>query len=184
MYCFFQAFTIVQRSFRNRDGADEMRELGFGNVRQVAAIPVYMSGSRRKLNAYCFVREDMHPAAPKRKARASSEGPPLDLSTMPGFSPENVIGVLASQATGRATAKLQATESYGAVDDMTSVRDSRPRRNPGTANGRSRDGARSEQPEEQMGAQDNQLTFNVTAGISQHCHGLRKRGAARSWMGA
>jgi|LauGreSBDMM110SN_4_FD.fasta_scaffold184760_1 hypothetical protein len=152
-----------------------MKELGFGKVRQVAAIPVYMSGSRRQLNAYCFVRDEAPPAAvAKRKGRAAS--PALDLSTMPGFSPDNVIGVLASQASDRATAKLQADGSAEAVNDTTSARDCRPQRS--AASGRSRGGApsgRSGQPKALSGA-----GLDSAVEFSQHGYGLRRRSATRA----
>lgn len=161
-----------------------MEQLGFGKVRLVAAIPVYMAGSRRKLNAYCFVRDQMPPAA-TRKSRAT-DGPVaqnLDLSTMPGFSPGDVIGVLASQATDRAAAKLQAASDSAAniaADDTISSRDSqRPQRS--IASSRSKGGARSgrsEQPEScSMGSQ---ISSESAAESSQHGYGLRRREAARS----
>ncbi len=43
---FAQAVTIVQRSFRARDPAEEMEDMGFGQLKLVATIPVYMSGAR------------------------------------------------------------------------------------------------------------------------------------------
>ena len=74
---------------------------------QVAAIPVYMSGSRRRLMAYCFVRDDMPSvtgrasASSSRRTAAAASVQKYDLTTLPGFQPGNVMGVLASQATGR-----------------------------------------------------------------------------------
>ena len=173
-----QAFTIVQRSFRNRDGAEEMAELGFGNVRQVAAMSVCMAGSRRHLMAYCFVRDEIPPSCPVATARgragqaAAAGGTALttveDLSTMPGFSPDNVIGVLAGQASDRAAAKaaaVAASASPRLADDDTAA---------------AKDG--SSRPSRTAAAAKSEATIDTSMGgsqlsdVSSHSYGLRRRG--------
>ncbi|GAX83438.1 hypothetical protein CEUSTIGMA_g10863.t1 [Chlamydomonas eustigma] len=113
-----KAITIVQRSFRNRDPAEEMEELGFGSVELVKSLPVFMSGSRRQLVAYCFVRplppcslgNEFYPL----KATSSTvheDEHKEDLSTMPHFQPGDVMGMLTSQASSRATSRVEVSSS-------------------------------------------------------------------------
>ena len=46
-----QAITIVQRSFRQKDEAEEMEVLGFGPVKLVGSTAVYMAGEASSLGA-------------------------------------------------------------------------------------------------------------------------------------
>lgn len=46
-----QAITIVQRSFRQKDEAEEMEALGFGPVKLVDSAAVYMAGEASSLGA-------------------------------------------------------------------------------------------------------------------------------------
>lgn len=46
-----QAITIVQRSFRQKDEAEEMEALGFGPVKLVGSAAVYMAGEASSLGA-------------------------------------------------------------------------------------------------------------------------------------
>ena len=49
---------IVEKSMRNSDPVKNMADMGFGRVTLECSFRVKMSGSRRQLVAYCFVRAD------------------------------------------------------------------------------------------------------------------------------
>jgi hypothetical protein len=53
-----RCIAIVQRGFRARDPAEEMRELGFGDMTMVSDVAVKLAGSARQLRAYCFVKAE------------------------------------------------------------------------------------------------------------------------------
>ena len=167
-----------------------MAELGFGKVRQVASIPVYMSGSRRQLVAYCFVRDEMPDQATEAGGRvgASARRAPHavdDLSTMPGFLPDDVIGVLSNQASERAAAKAagaagnatavsSSPRSGGSADDDTeAAKDSaagrRSQRNGGP-------GALKPARSEQTGMES--MGGSQQSDVSSHSYGLRRRGGS------
>ncbi len=81
---------------RAQDPAEAMSELGFGEVEcKAAALPVHMAGSRRKLNAYLFVKRGS-PTAPAGAAPAAGVG--KSLSTATPFDPTQVGDWLARTA--------------------------------------------------------------------------------------
>lgn len=80
-----RAIAIVQRSFRGRDPAHEMSELGFGDVTMVANVAVKMAGSGRQLQAYCFVKttESQRQQTTTQTQKQQQD----DLTTLPAFQP-------------------------------------------------------------------------------------------------
>jgi len=81
-----QAICIVQRSFRALEPEEAMFHLGFGSLKLVLQAPVFMSGSRRQLVAYVFVRDKK----PAKSLKAKHSG----LSSMVFFKPDDVISTL------------------------------------------------------------------------------------------
>ena len=94
-------------TLRAQEPEEEMQELGFGDVQCVqAALPVYMAGSRRRLNAYVFIKKRTgngsgaarRASAGRRSigkgdnASASVGGPSLE--TAPAFDPAAVLDAL------------------------------------------------------------------------------------------
>ncbi|CAD7695618.1 unnamed protein product [Ostreobium quekettii] len=81
-----RAIAVVQRSFRRRDPAHEMRKLAFGPVRLMGSFPVKMSGSGRGFTAYVFHKNAYTqplrhvappPAETKREGRIFAYQPPV-----------------------------------------------------------------------------------------------------------
>ena len=148
---------------------------------QVAAIPVYMSGSRRRLMAYCFVRDDMPSvtgrasASSSRRTAAAASVQKYDLTTLPGFQPGNVMGVLASQATERAAAKAAfAAGGRDGDEDTYAARDA-------AAGGRRRGTTAASGGRGHAALMDYALVgIDQVSGLCDQLHGygLRKRAAA------
>lgn len=89
-----RAICIVQRSFRALEPEEAMLHLGFGRLKLVLQAPVFMSGSRRQLVAYVFVREQ----DPETKSRKTRPPRPPGLSSMEYFTVDDVISRLKSKA--------------------------------------------------------------------------------------
>ena len=81
-----RAIAIVQRSFRQQDPAEEMRELGFGDVTLVANAAAKMTGSGRQLQAYCFVKSTTADGEATEQQQQQQ-----DLTTMRVFQPNTWV---------------------------------------------------------------------------------------------
>ena len=85
-----RAICIVQRSFRALEPEEAMLHLGFGPLRLVLQAPVFMSGSRRQLVAYMFVK--VGDATRREGVRQ------IKLSAMDFFTSDQVITTLKNNA--------------------------------------------------------------------------------------
>eukprot|EP00798_Chlamydomonas_sp_ICE-L_P026845 gene26845-4449_t len=109
------SIAIVQRSFRQLDPELELEHnFEFGPVNLVARVDCYLTGSRRHLNAYVFVKT---PGTP-----SPSPAPPShSLFCHPTFDPTKVIDVLSLQcASSHSPAPSRAEGSWrDSISDLS-----------------------------------------------------------------
>lgn len=125
-----------------QDPAAEMEEMGFGPVRLVDSIAVYMAGSRRRLNTYVFVKDgertprydpgasasddedekENSGASSGRKSEGKGVVASPSLSEMKPFQTGDVLAELSRQSSQKVAAK-SGDESAASARDVGGVKD-------------------------------------------------------------